>query len=66
MTLTDESFAYQNFETIFKQILQDLGVTRSVERYRIIADPGAPYFLISLKFGRARSAVTCGCCSGPA
>ena len=57
MTLTDESFAYQNFETIFKQILQDLGVNRSVESYRIIANPGAPYFLISLKFGRARSAV---------
>lgn len=57
MTLTDESFAYQNFDAIFKQTLQDLGVNRSVEHYRIIANAGAPFFIISIKFGRARSAI---------
>jgi putative methanogenesis marker protein 17 len=57
MTLNDESFAYQNFDAIFRQTLQELGVSRSVERYRIIANPGAPFFLISIKFGRPRSAI---------
>lgn len=57
MTQTDERFAYENFEWIFRQILQDLGITRSVLAFRIIADPAAPYFLISIRLGRARSAV---------
>jgi putative methanogenesis marker protein 17 len=57
MALTDESFAYKNFETIFRQILQDLGVTRSVEDFRIVANIGAPFFLISIRMGRARSAI---------
>ncbi|MDW5562599.1 MAG: methanogenesis marker 17 protein [Methanomassiliicoccus sp.] len=57
MTLTDESFAYDNFESIFRQILQDLGITRSVLAFRIVADPQAPYFLISVRLGRARSAI---------
>jgi putative methanogenesis marker protein 17 len=57
MTPTDESFAYDNFESIFRQILQDLGITRSVLAFRIVADPAAPYFLISIRLGRARSAI---------
>jgi len=57
MTQTDERFAYENFEWIFRQILQDLGITRSVLAFRIIADPAAPYFLISIRLGSARSAV---------
>ncbi len=57
MTQTDERFAYENFEWIFRQILQDLGITRSVLAFRIMADPAAPYFLISIRLGRARSAV---------
>jgi putative methanogenesis marker protein 17 len=57
MTQSDESFAYENFESIFRQILQDLGITRSVLAFRIVADPAAPYFLISMRLGRARSAI---------
>lgn len=57
MSEEDESFAYQNFDTIFRQILQELGVSRSVEAFRIMADPDEPYFLIAMKLGRARSAV---------
>jgi len=57
MTFTDESFAYDNFESIFRQVLQELGIARSVLAYRIVADPVAPYFLISIRLGRARSAV---------
>jgi putative methanogenesis marker protein 17 len=57
MSEEDESFAYQNFDTIFRQILQELGVTRSVEAFKIMADPDEPYFLISIKMGRARSAI---------
>lgn len=57
MPLTDESFAYENFETIFRQTLQDLGISRSVEEFRIVANIGAPFFLISIRMGRARSAV---------
>ncbi|MBI0584181.1 MAG: methanogenesis marker 17 protein [Methanomassiliicoccus sp.] len=57
MNRTDESFAYENFDSIFRQVLQDLGITRSVDGFRIIADPAAPYFLISIRLGRARSAV---------
>jgi len=57
MSEHDESFAYQNFDTIFKQVMQELGVSRMVEDYRIKADPDAPYFIISLRMGRARSAI---------
>jgi putative methanogenesis marker protein 17 len=57
MSEEDESFAFQNFDTIFRQILQDLGVTRSVEAFKILADPEEPYFLVSLKLGRARNAI---------
>jgi putative methanogenesis marker protein 17 len=57
MSEEDESFAFQNFDTIFRQILQDLGVTRSVEVFKIMADPDEPYFLVSMKLGRARSAI---------
>ncbi len=57
MSEEDESFAFQNFDTIFRQILQDLGVTRSVEVFKILADPDEPYFLVSMKLGRARSAI---------
>jgi putative methanogenesis marker protein 17 len=57
MSAEDESFAYQNFDTIFAQLLQELGVSRSVEVYKIMADPDEPYFLISMKLGRARSAI---------
>lgn len=57
MSEEDESFAFQNFDTIFRQILQDLGVTRSVEAFKILADPDEPYFLVSLKLGRARNAI---------
>jgi putative methanogenesis marker protein 17 len=57
MPLTDESFAYENFETIFRQTLQDLGISRSVEDFRIMANIGAPFFLISIRMGRPRSAV---------
>lgn len=58
MTITDERFAYENFESIFRQTLQDLGISRSVLSFRIIANPGAPYFLISIRLGRARSAIS--------
>jgi putative methanogenesis marker protein 17 len=57
MSEEDESFAFQNFDTIFRQIMQDLGVTRMVEAFKIMADPDEPYFLISMKLGRARSAI---------
>ncbi len=57
MSEHDESFAYQNFDTILRQMMQELGVTRMVTDYRIKADPDAPYFLISLRLGRARSSV---------
>ncbi len=53
----EEAFAFQNFDTIFRQIMQELGVTRMVEDFKILADPEAPYFLISMKLGRARSAI---------
>lgn len=57
MSEHDESFAYQNFDTIFRQLMQELGVSRMVENFRINADPDAPYFLISLRLGRARTSV---------
>ncbi|NLK25850.1 MAG: methanogenesis marker 17 protein [Euryarchaeota archaeon] len=57
MSEHDESFADQNFDTIFRQVMQELGVSRMVEDYRIKADPDAPYFIISLRLGKARSSV---------
>lgn len=57
MSEHDESFAFQNFDTILKQMMQELGVSRMVLDYRIKADIDAPYFLISLRLGKARSAV---------
>ena len=57
MSEHDESFAYQNFDAIFRSTLADLGVTRMVQAFKIVADPDAPYFLISMKLGKPRSAI---------
>ena len=57
MSEHDESFAYRNFDTILRQVMAELNVTRMVTDYRIKADPDAPYFLISLRLGRARSSI---------
>ncbi|HOL07519.1 MAG: methanogenesis marker 17 protein [Methanomassiliicoccaceae archaeon] len=57
MSEHDESFAFQNFDTILRQVMAELGVSRMVTDYRIMADPDAPYFLISLRLGKARSSV---------
>ncbi|NLI73878.1 MAG: methanogenesis marker 17 protein [Euryarchaeota archaeon] len=57
MSKYDESFAYQNFDTILRQIMVELGVSRMVTDFRIVAEPDAPYFLISLRLGKARTSV---------
>ncbi len=57
MTKEDEAFAFKNFDSIFRQIIQDLGVSRMVLGFRIEADPDEPYFLISLRLGKARGAI---------
>ncbi len=57
MSEHDESFAYQNFDTILRQMMQELGVSRMVTNYRIKAEPDAPYFLISLRLGKARASI---------
>jgi putative methanogenesis marker protein 17 len=57
MSDEDESFAMKNFDSIFRQIMQELGVTRLVEHFKIMADPDEPYFLVSIRLGKARSAI---------
>jgi len=51
MSEHDESFAMENFDTILRQVMSELGVSRMVDDYRIKADPDAPYFIISLRLG---------------
>ncbi|WP_019176789.1 methanogenesis marker 17 protein [Methanomassiliicoccus luminyensis] len=57
MSRQDEGFAYQNFDAIFRSTMADLGVSRMVQAFKILADPEAPYFLISMKLGKPRAAI---------
>ena len=52
-----EDFAFKNFDTIFRQTLKDLGISRAVKSFNIISKIDEPYFIISLKMGKARSAI---------
>ena len=52
-----EDFAFSNFDTIFRQTLKDLGISRAVKSFNIISKIDEPYFIISLRMGRARSAI---------
>ncbi len=56
-THKDESFGKESYEKLFKQVLLELGVTRLVERFEIFIDPDEPVFIISMRTGRARSAI---------
>lgn len=52
-----ENFAFANFDTIFRQVLKDLGLSRTVKAFNIVSKIDEPYFIISVKMGKARSAV---------
>ena len=57
MTKEDEAFAFKNFDSIFRQIIQDLGVSRMVLGFGLEANPDEPSNLISLRLGKARGAI---------
>ena len=52
-----EAYGLESYEVLFKQILTDLGVSRLVERFRMVMEPEEPYFMISMRLGKARSAI---------
>ncbi len=53
----DETFGTESYERLFRQILLDLGITRLVERFQLYIKPEEPVFIISIRTGRARSAI---------
>ncbi len=53
----DEIFGQESYEKLFRQVLLELGVTRLVEKFEILIDPKEPVFIISMRTGRARSAI---------
>jgi len=57
MERRDETFAYANFNDIMRRTLADLGASRMVKAFQVLADPAAPWFLISMKMGRARDSI---------
>jgi len=53
----DETFGVESYDRLFRQILLELGITRMVERFQLYIKPEEPVFIISMRTGRARSAI---------